>query len=228
LETPLRPAELRLLRRTFLFREVPEDFIRRAAADALCTSETFPRGGTIYSPEHFRRALGIFLTGSARVSKAAAGRDLPVSTLSAGDVFGAAALFDDAPRYVTTITALRACRVLFFEQELVERLLEASPPLRHAYIAYLSGRIRFLNRKLDALLAGGAEERLAKYLADRAGDGKVVLEEGLSALADTLHIGRASLYRAFEALAEQNLAVRDGRCVRILDQKGLRALGKSR
>ena len=228
METPLRPAELRLLRRTFLFGQVPETFLRGAAADARCTAESFPRGGTIYSPEHFRRALGVFLTGAARVSKAAAGRDLPVSTLSAGDVFGAAALFDDAPRYVTTITALRACRVLFFPQELVERLLEESPTMRRAYIAYLSGRIRFLNRKLDAILAGGAEERLAKYLADRAEDGEATLDRNLSALADALHIGRASLYRAFEALAEQGLAVRDGHCVRILDQKGLRTLGKSR
>jgi CRP-like cAMP-binding protein len=200
----------------------------RAAADALCTAETFPRGETIYSPEHFRRSLGIFLSGAARVSKAAAGRDLPVSTLSAGDVFGAAALFDEGERYVTSITAIRPCRVLFYPQALVERLLEESPPMRRAYVTYLSGRIRFLNRKLDALLAGGAEERLAKYLAESAGNGEVTLGANLSALADTLHIGRASLYRAFEALEERDLAVRDGHCVKILDQKGLQALGKCR
>ena len=63
-------------------------------------------------------------------------------------MFGAAALFNRYTDYVTTLTARSACRVVFFPQEMVRRLIAQDGGIAMAYISYLSGRIHFLARKL--------------------------------------------------------------------------------
>lgn len=60
------------------------------------------RGETVYDRHRFQRCLGIVLQGRIQVRKEA----LLMSTLSEGDVFGAAALFNRNPDYPTTLTAL--------------------------------------------------------------------------------------------------------------------------
>ena len=63
-----REEALRTLARAELFQAVPEDRLRRAAEDPDCLRETFARGEVIYSPDRFRRCLGVFLSGRARVT----------------------------------------------------------------------------------------------------------------------------------------------------------------
>ena len=104
------PEELVLLGRTPLFLEVPEITVRKAAENPACHREVFGREAVIYSPEHFRRCLGVLLHGRARVTKG----PLVVSVLEAGALFGAAALFHQRARYETTITALSTCTVALF------------------------------------------------------------------------------------------------------------------
>jgi hypothetical protein len=68
------------------------------------------------------------------------------------------------------------------------------------YIRFLTDRVRFLNKKIDGLVAEGAVASLRHYLLQNAaasGDRRIVRPAGsLSALAEQLNIARASLYRA--------------------------------
>lgn len=84
---------------------------------------------------------------------------LTVSTLEPGDLFGAAALYNDAPDYATTLTAQGICRCLLLDQELLDRLLGEEALLRRNYLTYLTGRIRFLNARLGSLAVGDTEGR---------------------------------------------------------------------
>ena len=83
-------------------------------------------------------------------------RDSIMSVLEPGDLFGAAALFNDRADYATTLTARAPCRVLLLPQALVEELMGRFPEVGRNYVAYLSGRICFLSGKIDALTAGSA------------------------------------------------------------------------
>lgn len=209
----LSGAERTLLARTFLFRGVHEDLVKQAATDRRCRLEQAARGELIYAPHTFYRCLGVLLTGAVEVSK----EGLLVSGLSPGDLFGAAALFNDRDDYATTLTARSPCRILFFPQSLVEELLSRHPDLARNYVAYLSGRIRFLDGKLAGLLAGNAERKLAQYLLT-CGDGKAY---GATALARRLGVSRASLYRAFDALTALGAIRREGKCITVLDLEAL-------
>lgn len=204
-----------VVRGTFLLQNTPPYLAERILSDPRCERICVPKGRVIYTPSAFSRSLGILLDGSIRVSK----ESLIVSVLRPGELFGAAALFNGEDAYVTTLTALADCDLVFLPQPLVEELLADCPAVARNYITYLSGRIRFLNDKIEGLILGGAERKLAQYLSMRVQDGRVVLDCSTTGLAQRLNVSRASLYRAFEALA--GLVEKEGRIIRVLDEKGL-------
>ncbi len=174
------------------------------------------RGETIYTPRHFRRCLGILLSGRVQVSK----ESLVVSVLSEGDLFGAAALFSDSEDYPTTLTALTDCSLMLAPQEAVRGLMEESARFAENYVRYLPGRIQFLSARLDALSAGRAERKLAQYLLSAADEaGSVVLSA--TQLSARIGVGRATLYRAFETLEKEGAISREGKTIRIRSREFL-------
>ena len=86
--------------------------------------------------------------------------------LRAGDLFGIANLFSDEAS-VSTVRAETDCSCLLLTENAVRYLLDTDAGFRENYIGFLSGRVRFLNKKIGYLTAGSAERRLALYLADR-------------------------------------------------------------
>lgn len=169
----------------------------------------------VYSPHHFRRSLGILLSGRLVVTKGS----LSVSFLEPGNLFGAAALYSDDGEFVTTITAKRPSRCLLLSQERVDLLLAQDPQIRENYLRYLTGRIRFLSGRLQSLAQTGAEGKLARYLLANAQDERLTCSA--TDLAKRLGMGRASLYRAFEALETSGLITRQGKTIHIPDPTGL-------
>ena len=179
-------GELLLLERCPFFRGADEALLRRVLALPGVTAEAFSAGETVYQPHQFRRCLGFLLAGQVQVTNAA----LSVSVLEAGELFGAAALYNDLPDYATTLTARSPCRILFLPQEDVDRLLGEEPLLRRNYLRYLSGRIRFLSGRLGALAQTGAEGKLARYLLS---SGEPSVHAPATDLAKRLGLSRASL-----------------------------------
>lgn len=186
-------------------------------AAVLAQSQTLAvgRGGVVYAPDRFRRCLGLILRGRVEVRR----ESLLMSTLSAGDVFGAAALFSEGADYPTTLTALSPCQTLLLPQECVRRLLRECPSFAEDYAAYLSGRIQFLSQRLEAVSAPSAEGKLARYLLS---SGEAELTLSATQLGRRLGVGRATLYRAFEALEGAGAIARAGKTIRILQPEALR------
>jgi CRP-like cAMP-binding protein len=198
----------------WLFDGVDSGALSRACEGAeRLTSE---RGETIYTPHRFRRCLGVLLSGSVQVSK----QELVMSTLNTGDLFGAAALFTDSPSYATTLTALSDCVLVLLPQESVSRLLEESSVFARNYVRYLSERIQFLSRRLDAVSADTAQGKLGQYLLTNA-DETNQLTLSATQLSQRLGMGRATLYRAFEALEQDGAICREGKTIRILEREKL-------
>ena len=207
--------ELGSLSRCPFFRGAEENLLRRILSLPGVSAEGFSPGETVYQPHRFRRCLGFLLSGQVQVTNG----PLSVSLLEAGELFGAAALYNDLPDYATTLTARTPCRILFLPQEEVDRLLGEEPLLRRNYLRYLSGRIRFLSGRLQAVTQTGAEGKLARYLLSSGEDAPI--RTSATDLARRLGLSRASLYRAFDALEGAGLIRREGKTVCILDRSGL-------
>ena len=209
---PLTEEETALLSACPLFRGMERDVPRCLAEEA--ERAEFQPGQTVYSPRHFRRSLGVVLSGQLQVTKGA----LAVSALGPGDLFGAAALYSDEAEFASTITAKCPSSCLMLEQSLMDRLLAEQSQIRENYLRYLTGRIRFLSGRLQTLAQPGVEGKLARYLL-ASGGGTVTCPA--TQLCQRLGVSRASLYRAFSVLENSGLILREGKAITIVDPAGL-------
>ena len=207
---PLTEEETALLSACPLFQGTEKGLLRQLAEEAERTE--FSSGQVVYSPRHFRRSLGVVLSGQLQVTKGT----LAVSALEPGDLFGAAALYSGEREFASTITAKGASRCLMLDQQLMDRLLAEHSQIRENYLRYLTGRIRFLSGRLQTLAQPGVEGKLARYLLANRGSSCPATE-----LCQRLGVSRASLYRAFAALEDSGLILRQGKTITIVDPAGL-------
>ncbi len=201
----------------FLFRGLSERDLQAIAAQ-LEEPVSYGRGDCVYSTHTFRRAIGLILSGSVIVrSCGEAATKVVINHLHAGDLFGVASLFDtQSDTYVTEITADCETTVWFIPQETMSRLLTAFPSVAEQYIRFLSGRIRFLNRKLSALTVGNTENRLYHHLLSLQDERGVIRIVGtMTELANTLNMGRSSLYRSLETLLHEGILIKEGNTYRV-------------
>ena len=171
----------------------------------------YAKGERIWSDAaDYRRALGLVLDGTAQVMK----ERMLLSVHRQGDYFGLVTLYAPVGYYATEIAALTPCRVLFLGRDAVDGILRAYPQAALQLIAYLSERVYYLNARLDTVIAGSAARRLECHLRAGAvmdGEGRLVCPvPSRTALAKTLGMGRASLYRALDELTRQGLIEKEG------------------
>lgn len=171
-------------------------------------------GEILISPDNDESAaaIRIIYSGRASVYSADTVHSVLLQRLGRGSVYGVAALFSSAPP-PTRIIADLPCSVLTLSRREVRELLTRDPDFLVAYLEFLSGRIIFLNEKITCITSGSAERRLAIHLltitedGDRgcdidtdSGTSTIQLGVNYTELARQLDIGRASLYRAMDAL----------------------------
>lgn len=212
-------ADLAICLRSALLSACSPATVLELLTSSTAVYDTFPAGAVVYDPDHFQRCLGVVLEGQLQVTKGG----LSVSILEPGEVFGAAALYSDAPSFATTITARKDSRCLLLPQSLVDQLIAKDAAFRERYLRYLTGRIHFLSGRLDSLAQHGAEGKLGRYLLSNR-DEADSLTCSATDLARRLGLSRASLYRAFEVLEGGNLIRRTGKTISIPDPAALEAV----
>ena len=208
----LTDQELRCVADTFLFSGYSQEALPSLLE--LCTPRRrqYPKHSIIYSQHEFRQELGLLLSGAILVSKG----ELVVSHLEQGALFGAAALFNEETDYVSTLRALSHCDILFFSQEAIQALIDREPLARRNFIRYLSQRIRFLSRRIDALTQNTGEKKLSSFLLQHMGpEGRIDLVCSMTELAARLNVGRATLYRELQKLEEQGIITRQGKQITV-------------
>ncbi len=164
------------------------------------------KGGELYRVGF----VGILVSGSAKVCRTGdTGNAVTVRGIGSGEVFGAASVFGEWKEGRSSIVAKSDCSVLYASEDDLKRIFEKYPTVAVNYISFLSDRIRFLNRRIDAFSAGSAVQKLYEYLVSQATGGTVTLDFGLAELARRLKMGRSSLYRSLEALQENGILERN-------------------
>ena len=144
-----------------LFAGCPPDVLAKVLLPD-CRMATYEAGESIRQYDD-PPVLCILTAGSASVHTPGEGSECLLRVLHAGDVFGVATLFAASPA-VTRVTAEQPTRVLIVSEAAVRALLTGTPAFALNYVAFLSDRIRFLNRRLACLGAGSAARRLAAWL----------------------------------------------------------------
>lgn len=194
-----------ILAATYLFRNAEQ----AAMSIELKSPVSFSKGETIYCENCFKRSIGVVLSGSARALPI--GGEGVLAYFKEGSVFGAAAVFGNNTEYVSRIEAVKPCTVQFIDEADLSAVFEKYPAVAINYIAFLSSRIRFLNEKLSIMMREGAEGKLYAFLLKNEGyTGK------MTSLADSLCMGRTTLYRELEKLENKQLIVREDGKIKVI------------
>ena len=184
----------------------------------------------VYTRSRFNDSIGIVLEGDIEVYKDES-KTVMLNRISVGGFFGAAALFADKKEYVSVLVAKGSCSVMLIPFEEFKDLLASNSFVALNYIRFLSGRIEFLNKKIDEFTAPDTSEKLSRYLLDKSVcvEGKTICKvKSMVELSKRLNMGRASLYRSFEELERQKIISRDGKNIIIDDIDKLKEKRKSK
>lgn len=171
----------------------------------------YKKGETIYSGASFENALGVLLGGRA----SAVSDNVLKKNFFEGDTFGAAALFGNAKPYISEIIAKSDCVIQFVDEKKLRSLIEKYPVISVNYISFLSEKVRFLNEKISLFTCRGASMKLYRYLVDSADENNTIKIANMTSLARITSIGRTSLYRAMDELADSGMIERNGSTITI-------------
>ncbi len=160
--------------------------------------------------------LCILRKGSALVYAKELSSDLLLRILHAGDTFGVATLFGNTEEAaITKILAAEPCEAICMREATVRQMILSDSELAMRYIDFLTDRIRFLNDRITCLGANTAEEKICSWLMHQLPrDGRDIdftLPMSYIRLADSLGLGRASLYRVLDDLEARGLLRRHGK-----------------
>lgn len=196
--------------------QVEKENVRKYLTKDCITLCEFRSGDIIYSPQSSKKLVGLVVSGKiAALSDNALLRMIPEN-----DIFGIANLYSD-DSYPSTIVAKSTAYVLMIDEKAFKLLLENDSKLLRVYLAFMSNKIMFLNKKISSLTAGSAEKKLAVFLVDNQQEGVYTLPSSITSLADMINVGRASVYRAIETLSEEGLILRQGKNIIINDKNAL-------
>ena len=205
-----------------MFQRTKTELAESVFLSPLCECFQFEPGEYIFTRDHFRKCMGIVVSGEVRAIKQAKdGTFILLNTFFSSGIFGVAGLF------VNDIQVVRRSKVLFLPEELLRSLFRREPMTAENYISYLATRIQFLNKRIDIFTGGTAEQRLAGYLLSicpACYPYECNIPVTYQDLSKVLNIGRASLYRAFDSLERFGIITREGRVVTILDLEVLRGI----
>ncbi len=203
-----------LLKKHPIFSSLSEDTLTEILNDSRCKTVHATDSMEISS-----RGLGLYLilSGSVLVFRKGSGMPVLLQRLEKGRVFGAASLFSEDSEDVTVLNAEGDASAFFLPIELISELVRKDNGFALSYIAFLSGKIRFLNRRMSELSAPSVTQKVAAFLLR---EGNSIAQTKVK-LASALGIGRASLYRALEELTEMGLISVSGKGVAVIDPVGL-------
>ncbi len=203
--SPSTKELLSILKKHPLFASLDEVAVARYFAKDAAQTVAFAANEIAYSSASEGVRLGILLSGAARVQSGSAGAHALLKSLAVGELFGIANLYAEDEPFPSTIVTTAPSQILFLDGAAVRRLIEGEPAVLQSYLAFQSKKIVYLNRKITTLTAGSAEKKLAVFLLDYEQDGVFTPPCPMNRLAELLGMGRASLYRAIDALCAEGL-----------------------
>lgn len=193
------------LKDLFLLKGLSEEE-KREVISSFPPSVTYKKGAEIYTNDKFDKAMVIILSGRAD----ALDERLLKKSFCEGDSFGVAALFGNEGGYISRIVAKSDCTVLFIDEAMLRQIFTYYPVTAVNYITFLSGKVRFLNRKITLFTCKSVSARLYQYLSENANDKNEIEIDNMSKLARLTSIGRTSLYRAVDELIEGDMIEKSG------------------
>ncbi len=216
------------LLKCFLFRGIEEPTVLKLLSLINLDFREYERSEIIYSPSSFDRRIGIVLSGECSIYRQKLdGKDIPLNVVSRTGCFGITAALAGREEFPTIIIAKRRCQIAFISGSDIEILIRNSSQVALNVIKFMSEKICFLNDKIATFSGDNVEQKTARYILSipEIKEGYPISFNKKHA-AEAINSGRASLYRALDALADSGLISIEEKTIIILDLDGLERISK--
>ena len=204
-----------------LFGNLPQKDIDRLAGMAV--GRTFAKDELIFSEGDVAEGFYLLTEGSVKIYKLSpTGKEQILNVVSAGEVFGEAAVFTgrEYPAFARTLAESRS---VFFLTDKFRAEIEANPGLALHMLGAMAGYLRRFARLVEQLSLRDVKARLAEYLLNAPADskGRINLTTTKRELAAHLGTQPETLSRALGALQGEGLIEVDGSSIRIAEPQRL-------
>ena len=183
----------------------------------------FRRRQRIYTPGNRADQLFIMKSGVVKLNIVnAEGRELILSFLHPGDVFGELAVVDPAPRDHIA-EAYEDTQAYAIDSDVIQQLMQASPRIGYEMARLLGLRVTAYRARVEELLFRSAHARVAHTLLDLAGhhgirdaDGVVIpLRLSQRDIANLVGLTRETVNFILKDLRQRKLIENQGRSIRL-------------
>jgi len=224
--------DINFLRNVSIFEELPERDLARIAS--LGTRKLFSKGSVILMEDEIGSALFIIIDGKVKVSRLdETGKEVILSILGPGEVFGEMSLLDGMKRSAT-VSALTDTEVLIIYRDDFLNLLNKHPQIAISLLKELTQRLRKADMQIKSLSLKDAQGRVGCVLIMLADDlGKMykghVIVEGLPTqqdLANMAGTSRETVSRILSKFEKMGLIKIEGRNLIILEYEKMKRMFK--
>ena len=222
------------LRQVPLFEGLKEEDLEAIAS--VTVTRSFSKDQVIILAEEEGDALFIIRTGQVKVSIVSEdGREVILSLLGEGAVFGELALLDEKPRSANVV-AMEDAQLYMVHRGDFLQLLYRVPKIAISLLSELASRLRKTDRKIEGLALLDVTSRISETLLQLAEEQGEKTEEGMhianrpthQQLANMSGTTRETVSRVLKRLESQGYIVCKGRTVTILREEIRQVrLGKS-
>lgn len=224
--------DINFLRNVSIFEELPERDLEKIAK--LGTRKVFSKGNVILMEDEIGSALFIIINGKVKVSRLdETGREVILSILGAGEVFGEMSLLDGMKRSAT-VSAIMDTEVLIIYRDDFLNLLNKHPQIAISLLKELTQRLRKANMQIKSLSLKDAEGRIGCVLVALADDlGRMykghVIVDGLPTqqdLANMAGTSRETVSRVLSKFEKNGLIKIEGKRLIILEYEKMKQMFK--
>jgi len=206
-----------LLRTVPLFSELSDEAL--ASLSRLAARRRYPRDTVVFFENEEGDCLFMILEGRIKVTILGDdGREIILTMLGPGDLFGEMALLDNEPRSATAI-AVEESELLLLQRSDFQAVIGENPVISVALIKVLTARLRRANQQISTLALLDVYGRVARVILDMAREEGRRLKDGRIAFRRATHqeianrIGttRETVTRMLKDLERQGLVRIEGR-----------------
>lgn len=211
------------LSKVFLFENISEQKLKNILLLLEPQVRKYARNEEIYSPGTSESDLCFVISGECSVERIKNdGLAIPLNSLKPFQSFGIMTILSPEGEFPTRVVAKKNTEILSISKSDTLGLINTYPEIAMNVINFLSGKIRFLNKKIATFSSPSVEEKLSNYiLAEYKASGKSEISFNCKKSADAISAGRASLYRAINSLTERGIIKLENKKIYILDSNGL-------
>lgn len=190
-----------------IFASMP--LVRMEALGRLASLKQVPRGGVVMREGEHTSAIYFILNGTLKVIVSDAdGREVILTILGRGEMFGEMGVIDDSPRSATVV-ATQPCDLVVVSKADFQHVLSENFDISLNIMRGLTKRLRLADRKIETLALHDVYGRVARLLLDlseQSGDHRMIHRRITKQdIAKMIGASREMVSRVMKDLQQQGL-----------------------